>query len=371
MHGTSCVVRRATRAPSLAYPLLWCHVYIPVLPRTLTQVLQAPMPFIVGVSHETYVPVVRSARPGALALHRFLLIANSPHFVRAWHTSYKAAHIPPQVVRVDLDRNEVSSGVPVIPLPPKQKTKLLKALRQCANAYSRRAWDWAMHELPSKDSAFKNAMRPSDMPRAEPGTVIDWVETRRLFLKIFTHNLQNYRSCLIFPDNQRKYVLAHPAPPPTGPLLHDRALTTARGLTTLPSCANCGLVCPVLRSYERFNNHQFLYEVHKKVPSSHPFLKALIVTQLFQNFVDDRIQPDEDDVDVIYFDEELIKKEARHFGVKKFLKKVETPFLDSTEYGITKTKVALTPDVSGVPPTESFRCVRDAEWRWTRFVRRG
>ena len=95
-------------AISLAYPLLWCHVYIPVLPRTLVQVLQAPMPFIVGISSKTYALV----------------------------------HVPSHVVRVELDHNKVACGTPIVPLPPKQRTKLLRELRKCANAY---VGGWASH----------------------------------------------------------------------------------------------------------------------------------------------------------------------------------------------------------------------------------
>lgn len=40
---------------ALMYPLQWPHVYIPVLPRGLVQVLQAPMPFIIGLPTDRYV----------------------------------------------------------------------------------------------------------------------------------------------------------------------------------------------------------------------------------------------------------------------------------------------------------------------------
>jgi len=181
---------------------MWCHVYIPVLPRPLCQVLQAPMPFIVGVSLDTYVLATFSscaARPAPQ------LLTPHPHT----HTHrFKSVEIPPEIVSVNLDENTVSTSVPVEPIPPRQRQKLLKALRMCANAYGRRSWDWKMHELPSKDSAFKNAARPSDIPRSKGGITIDWDETRALFFKVFTHSLLHYAQCLIFPSKDKPCVCA-------------------------------------------------------------------------------------------------------------------------------------------------------------------
>jgi hypothetical protein len=44
----SLLTAAAEVAVAIMYPLQWPHVYIPVLPRGLVQVLQAPMPFIIG-----------------------------------------------------------------------------------------------------------------------------------------------------------------------------------------------------------------------------------------------------------------------------------------------------------------------------------
>lgn len=48
---------------SLIYPFRWCHTAIPVLPRGLLEVLQSPMPFILGMHLEQWHEAVDEIPP--------------------------------------------------------------------------------------------------------------------------------------------------------------------------------------------------------------------------------------------------------------------------------------------------------------------
>lgn len=39
-------------ANDVIYPMIWQHIFIPVLPMALIDYLLAPMPFLIGVPHE-------------------------------------------------------------------------------------------------------------------------------------------------------------------------------------------------------------------------------------------------------------------------------------------------------------------------------
>jgi hypothetical protein len=92
----------------MIYPFQWPHVYIPVLPRGLLQVLQAPMPFIIGMSSDLFQTV--------------------------------GTDIPDTVVVIDLDNDKIESyGEYVLPeLPSKAGLKLVKGLVKYGDAFSHR-----------------------------------------------------------------------------------------------------------------------------------------------------------------------------------------------------------------------------------------
>jgi hypothetical protein len=122
---------------SLIYPFRWPHAFIPVLPRALLTMLQAPFPFIVGLPLHDYEQVMES--------------------------------VPPEVVTVLLDRNVIlaSPSVTVPHIPGHQKKKLLEALRRCADVHAHRGADWATARLPFFDSAFDFSLRPSELEERE------------------------------------------------------------------------------------------------------------------------------------------------------------------------------------------------------------
>lgn len=85
---------------SLLFPMKWSHLYIPVLPQSLCPMLDAPMPYLCGISR-----------------------ANFPYAVQ---------DIGDETIVVDLDRNCISVGpnCPELPpLPHKRRQKLEAALK--------------------------------------------------------------------------------------------------------------------------------------------------------------------------------------------------------------------------------------------------
>ena len=78
----------------------WSHLYIPVLPRSLSPMLDAPMPYLCGISRENF--------------------------------QYAVGDIGDDAIVVDLDRNMITLGsnpIDLPPLPHKHRMKLENALQ--------------------------------------------------------------------------------------------------------------------------------------------------------------------------------------------------------------------------------------------------
>mmetsp|Transcript_617 Transcript_617/g.1933 ORF Transcript_617/g.1933 Transcript_617/m.1933 type:complete len:415 (-) Transcript_617:515-1759(-) len=99
---------------ALLFPFSWQHVYIPILPASLLDILQAPVPFLIGIDEE----VLGMAEQGGL--------------------------VPDDVVQVDLDASSIVCDPEVaraIRLPQKQYHKLYKALAPFCRASGRQSED--------------------------------------------------------------------------------------------------------------------------------------------------------------------------------------------------------------------------------------
>ena len=87
----------------LLYPLIWCGVFIPVLPARLIQALEAPCPYIVGIERR-----------------------------------YERVELPEDdFVLVDLDQDEIESTTRPAPLPKQQRRKLTSLLQMAAPHHNR------------------------------------------------------------------------------------------------------------------------------------------------------------------------------------------------------------------------------------------
>ena len=286
-HSTqlSLLTAAAEVCAAILYPFHWPHVYIPVLPQGLLQVLQAPMPFILGV-------------PAIVML-----------YIR---------NLADSVVTVDLDHNivDVHEEMPVAELPPSIAAKLTRRLQKYADVYSHRPRSWAMTVLPNKDVAFRNAARPYEADDDAEVFVPDWEKTRVAFFKATATMFAQYRKYMSF-----------------GP----RSGGGGGGIT------GSG------RGEDKFDRAEFL----KAVPHEYePFLSAVLATQAFTNFVDERVRADNaGSPEVLFFDSFLEEKanRARLFG------KATASFYNSEEHEITKTQVALAPDTDGIPPDAVYK----------------
>ncbi len=164
--------------------------------------------------------------------------------------------------------------------------------------------------LTSRDLAFKFASRPSDEDDTDgPGKYVpNWDKTRETFFRFFVSLLSDYRKYLVFPapDN--------PKPP------------------------------------DRFLKDSFMASHSSDMGS---FLTALVNSQAFINFVDERMQPENANAaDIVFFDQSI---DAKHNRSRLRLSKFATPFLDSVEFEICKTQVAVSPDVSDLPVGVKYR----------------
>jgi hypothetical protein len=115
---------------------------------------------------------------------------------------------------------------------------------------------------------------------------------RRAFFRSFVSLFMRYRDFVVYPSSAAQAAA-----------------------TTEPSSAR----------NRRFDKEGFL----ATVPSdSRAIVEQLMTTQAFANFIDDRIQPERDAVDVVFLDESIDAKLNRS---RFTFTKRETPFLDSRE----------------------------------------
>jgi len=146
---------------ALMYPFRYTHVYIPILPAPLTEVLSTPTPFIMGIHSSLQTEITD------------LL----------------------DVIVVDLDGGLVTipesltPPVPILPSPLWEQTQDLLSMILFPN-------------LAQADLAFPTLERPSALAKTD--AQID-KELRAIFMRLFAQLLQGYRSCLTI-------IRIHPKP---------------------------------------------------------------------------------------------------------------------------------------------------------------
>jgi len=304
---------------SLLFPMRWSHLYIPVLPRSLSPMLDAPMPYLCGISRENF--------------------------------PYAVADISDETIVVDLDRNIITLGpnTPDLPpLPHKRRMKLESALKANAGEVFWEArnlckedvlniraagdevalsnllgkagavWDEKMN---TRDDAFNLAHAPDSMTLefnddaridANDGKQSRWDAVQEAFLRFYVAMLQDYR----------KFLPVDASPD---------ARTSWRGSDGV--------------SEVRFRAEDF---VLAQSPDFQPFLEELIGTQQFDDFVTKRMYNAGNAPDVTFFDQSIDAKKNRS---KLKFKKVETPFLHSASaHKDLKSADAVEPTAEGLPP---------------------
>mmetsp|Transcript_3652 Transcript_3652/g.6593 ORF Transcript_3652/g.6593 Transcript_3652/m.6593 type:complete len:1307 (+) Transcript_3652:173-4093(+) len=312
---------------SLLFPMKWSHLYIPVLPRSLSPMLDAPMPYLCGISRENF--------------------------------PYAVEDISDETVVVDLDRNVITVGpnTPDLPPLPHNRRKKLEATLK-ANAgevfwearnltkadvlkvrasgnegklssmldNARSVWE---EKIQTRDDAFNLAHAPDSVSLQfdeDANVYLDdgslpkqsrWDAVQEAFLRFYVSVLQDYRKFL--PEN---------------------ANLDAR--TSWRAGKDDGL------SDLRFQEEEFVAHAPSEFQ---PFLEELTITQQFDDFVTRKMHNAADAPDIKFFDQSIDAKRNRS---KLMLKKKETPFLHSASaHRDLKRVQAVEPNGEGLSPLEN------------------
>lgn len=311
---------------SILFPLRWSHLYVPLLPRMLCPILDAPVPYLCGIVRDNY------------------LFANS--FVAAGGPQ------DTETVVVDLDRNTVDfvgGAAADLPTPPlKEWSKLQAALTASAGDvfWKARGLEKAYHaqlllkkshnrsletlrpiaasrlscpqweeKLSTLDHAFNLAYTPEspnlNIASASHDEQSQWDCVQEAFLRFFVALFKGYRKFLIGVDASGSAT----------------ATTANRINNTQPSFDQAAFVADF-----KGDSGAFVYE--------------LCNTQHFDDFLSRRMySPGEPDL--VFFDQSIDAKLNRS---KLKIRKVETPFLHAAKVHKNLTKLhALPPNDEGLP----------------------
>ena len=245
---------------SLLFPMKWSHAYIPLLPQCLVSILSAPMPFLCGID-KTYLNIA-------------------------------IQHLNDECIIVDLDSNHISFGPKtpeLAPIPREFNRRLSEALRVNAGVifretrsltkdhdYSDRgeylptdikitADEMWQSKLSLYDESFHTSYTPDKEGKNElNGNVAEqkdddskqtrWDAIQEAFMTVYVGLLSSYRQCLVFPSKERR---------------------SSADSGSIDSYGGAG-----------FKSKQFLKALR---PERRNFLKELINTQMFDEFVTKRL----------------------------------------------------------------------------------
>jgi len=309
---------------SLLFPLQWSHLYIPLLPRFLSPMLDAPIPYLVGVIRENWVIAEKN--------------------------------LSAETIVVDLDSNDVvfGSNAPKLVSPPVKKWTKLKATLQesvgdtfwrirgleresylfkkgrildhhIQRIYEEKGGAEWKERLYGYDDAFSMAYTPDS-----PNLKIDessngeqqssWEQVQEAFLRFFVSTFRDYRKFLHVPDSA-----------------HSEDETNSDCHTFFNKD---------MRSFDRDGF------VAWQKGENQDFFQEITMTQQFDDFITKRLySPGEPDV--IFFDQSIDSKLNRS---KLRMKKVDTPFLlNAKAHKVLKTVLAVAPNTDGIEPGKTYR----------------
>ena len=268
------------------------HLYIPVIPRMLVQILDAPVPYLCGISRDIF--------------------------------PFAVDDISEETIVIDLDRNHITIGIECedLPfLPNVRKLKLEAALEKNAGDVFWKArgltaaqvevvrnsgdenllaktlgtadavWD---ERICSLDEAFNLAASPDSLSLLHDATssleeAAKWDAVQESFIRFYASVLKNYRKYL--PGDSR----------------------------------NNSWRCGDVDDGRRFRSEEFISD---QPLDFRPFLEELIATQQFDDFITRRMYNSSDEADIKFFDASIDDKKNRS---KLKLNKVKTPFLHSAK----------------------------------------
>lgn len=272
----------------LMYPFAYEHVYIPILPKTLLEILNAPMPFFVGIPRD----FLDTKDVKSILFDR------------------------EQMVLLDLDSNNLFATEQVPRIPPAELRKLYKMLEPLKRLFMNRKNMTALEvkKMQWKDSAISYVPSPEELDAtgmSQPQINDDGVTSvQAAFLRVFVSLFKDYESYLIYPKK------------------------------------NADQDPNVMDDEPVFDNQKF---IRKQAKDAREFLSAFLKTQAWLRFADQKVAPapmpgEMENYDIKFFDECIIAKSNR----SRFRRSRPTPFLDSKEYDIVEILSAPDPDITGL-----------------------
>lgn len=263
---------------SLLFPMQWSHLYVPLLPRMFSPMLDAPVPFLCGIVRENKL--------------------------------YAEQFIADDVMIVDLDHNSIklSSSFPPLPPPPAKKwNKLQSILNELVGSVF-----WRIRG--KEDDYFRTRLSPKKVERLRGENVGSPCWTERLanldhaFNLAYTPDSPNLLNDSMPETEQTKWANVQEA-------FHQFFVSTLKNYRTF-------LTPAVGSSRPSFDRDAFLGQ---RKMAHVPFLAEMLTTQQFDAFLTRRMySPGEPDL--IFFDQSIDAKKNRS---KLKLKKISTPFLRS------------------------------------------
>eukprot|EP00536_Pseudo-nitzschia_multiseries_P000357 jgi/Psemu1/317290/estExt_fgenesh1_pm.C_50007 len=308
---------------SLLYPMKWSHLYVPLLPKFLCPILDAPVPYLCGVTRDNWFSVQK--------------------------------FVCDETIVVDLDRNSIMFGQRTMGLPPVPGKKWLKLNHSLQDIAGHLFWrgrglEAEYHQLVEKkidhsefkeiaeekgeqfwkeklqtlDQAFNLQYTP-DSEHLLRNTIEDdteqnqWDRLQEAFLRFFVAILRDYRKFLHVPDKSK---LGSPS-------------------TDSGDWLDWG-------QSHKFDRDSFIASQNSEYFA---YLSELCSTQQFDDFITKRLYSPELP-DIIFFDQSIDAKLNRS---RLQLKKVHTPFLQSAKtHKQLETFVAVEPNTINLPEEAPF-----------------
>ncbi|CAB9497973.1 DENN domain-containing protein 5B [Seminavis robusta] len=286
---------------SLLFPMRWCHLYVPLLPRFICPMLDAPVPYLCGVVRENWL--------------------------------YAQQFVCRETIIVDLDRNTVATGEmtpPFLTPPIKKWSKLRAAIEQTAGSLF-----WKTRGLDAEYHKLMNGRR---------------INLRRNLANLQKKGSQTWKEKLHSFDHAFNLAFT----PTSANILNDNISDYEQSQWDRVQEAFLRFFVALLKDYRKFakppnGNEPGVFRkedfIASQKPENQPFLAALCETQQFEDYITKRLySPGEPDV--IFFDQSIDAKLNRS---RLKLRKVDTPFLQSAKaHKVLKKVQAVEPSTEGL-----------------------
>jgi pentatricopeptide repeat protein len=306
---------------SLLFPLRWSHIYVPLLPRFLSPMLEAPIPYLVGVIRENWNIAEQSLSPETI------VVDLDCNHVTMRKTSQDRA-LPPNKTWNKL-RQSLEDNVGDVFWRTRGLAKEYDLsrkggitegeLRRFLKKKSDIGWK---EKLSGFDDAFSMAFAPDspNLMNVDTGSGQSrWEKVQEAFLRFFVSSFKSYRKFLHIPSE---------------------TVTEGKIVNEIISWD---------KKERSFDRDSFVaWQKHE----SQAFFNALSLTQHFDDFITKCLySPGEPDI--MFFNQSIDSKLNKS---KLRVKKVDTPLLlNAKAHKVLKTIRAVEPSHEGLKPNKVYR----------------